>query len=84
MAKKIRDEEPVTKDNIGPIMKEAFGKLISGYKQVLFEALDKLEKKQTSPGMAEIYKVVLDDVRQIIKLKVNSKKKDKRNDSRTN
>lgn len=72
---KIGDKELATKENIGPIMKEAFLKLLSIYKRDLLEALDKLEKKQTSPGNAEIYRIVLDDVRQIIKLEINSKKK---------
>lgn len=75
---KIGDKELATKENIGPIMKEAFGKLLSEYREGLLEALDKLEKKQISPGNAEIYRIVLDDVRQIIKLRVNSKKKDKK------
>lgn len=62
------DEELATKDNVKPLIEKGFRTLISKYKEMLLEALDKLEERYQSaePETMPICRAILNDVRKII------------------
>ena len=70
---KERIKELATQNNIRPIVGEVFQKVLSGYKQILLEGIDKLKEKMilSSPSAMRIYRIALDDVRQLIKTEKN-------------
>jgi len=67
MATKKQDEKLATKADVEQLIREFGDGLISNCRKALLEAMDKLEKMQTSPGNTEIYRTVLDDARRLIK-----------------
>ena len=67
MAEK-QNGELATEDNVKPLVEKAFQTLISDHKEILLEALNRLEKtyQSCSPEIMPVYQVVLADVRKII------------------
>jgi len=66
---KNRDEEIATRENTRPIIEKEMRELLSEYKQILLDGLDKLQKERESlnPELTRIFRMVLNDVRKLIK-----------------
>ena len=67
MAKENQDEKLATKEDVEELIREFGNELLSNCRKALLEAMDRLEKMQISPGNKEVYRIVLKDVRRLIK-----------------